>query len=608
MNYLDYPLLKQKVSLLPDVPGSYQRKDKDGRIIYVGKAKSLVKRVKQYFTRPQVGKVARRVEEIRDFDIIETNTEKEALLLEISLIHKYRPKYNIRLRDDRSYPYIALKKKGDPFLKIARSDKEKGYYYFGPYPNSRYAYKRIDLLNKVSPLRKCKNIPLHPCLYYHRGECLAPCIQKVDERKYEERVKQISRFLSGDTGDRISLLKGRRKKAVDELNFEQAKKCKALLDAIQKTTSSQKIIFEDHVSRDIMGYSLREGYLCVVFLLFRKGVLLGKKTYIEELEDDLSDFLENLIIQFYENRSDHPKELIISDKDRTKVLSDALDFQVLSPNRGKKRDLLARAFENARQRLDQHFQTARLNDDVLSLLEELKDKLGLEKTPLDIELYDNSHLQGYDPVGAMVKYINGEKAPQRYRKYKITQPNPQDDLASRKEVLTRRLTRLKQGEEKKPDLIILDGGRNQCVTVLETMDEVGFHIPLAGLAKNDKHETDTLINADTGEEIPLDRKSPLFFLLRKRQDEIHRFAITYHRSKAEKSTFKTIYDDIPGIGKKRKDVLLDLYPTRESLYGISEKELSQVIPPSAASLVIQRRDQYQKEVEELQKSAQKKVK
>lgn len=608
MNYLDYPLLKQKVSLLPDVPGSYQRKDKDGRIIYVGKAKSLVKRVKQYFTRPQVGKVARRVEEIRDFDIIETNTEKEALLLEISLIHKYRPKYNIRLRDDRSYPYIALKKKGDPFLKIARSDKEKGYYYFGPYPNSRYAYKRIDLLNKVFPLRKCKNIPLHPCLYYHRGECLAPCIQKVDERKYEERVKQISRFLSGDTGDRISLLKGRRKKAVDELNFEQAKKCKALLDAIQKTTSSQKIIFEDHVSRDIMGYSLREGYLCVVFLLFRKGVLLGKKTYIEELEDDLSDFLENLIIQFYENRSDHPKELIISDKDRTKVLSDALDFQVLSPNRGKKRDLLARAFENARQRLDQHFQTARLNDDVLSLLEELKDKLGLKKTPLDIELYDNSHLQGYDPVGAMVKYINGEKAPQRYRKYKITQPNPQDDLASRKEVLTRRLTRLKQGEEKKPDLIILDGGRNQCVTVLETMDEVGFHIPLAGLAKNDKHETDTLINADTGEEIPLDRKSPLFFLLRKRQDEIHRFAITYHRTKAEKSTFKTIYDDIPGIGKKRKDVLLDLYPTRESLYGISEKELSQVIPPSAASLVIQRRDQYQKEVEELQKSAQKKVK
>lgn len=608
MNYLDYPLLKQKVSLLPDVPGSYQRKDKDGRIIYVGKAKSLVKRVKQYFTRPQVGKVARRVEEIRDFDIIETNTEKEALLLEISLIHKYRPKYNIRLRDDRSYPYIALKKKGDPFLKIARSDKEKGYYYFGPYPNARYAYKRIDLLNKVFPLRKCKTIPLHPCLYYHRGECLAPCIQKVDEKKYEERVKQISRFLSGDTGDRISLLKGRRKKAVDELNFEQAKKCKALLDAINKTTSSQKIIFEDHVSRDIMGYSLREGYLCVVFLLFRKGVLLGKKTYIEELEDDLSDFLENLIIQFYENRSDHPKELIISDKDRTKVLSDALDFQVLSPNRGKKRDLLAMAFENARQRLDQHFQTARLNDDVLSLLEELKDKLGLEKTPLDIELYDNSHLQGYDPVGAMVKYINGEKAPQRYRKYKITQPNPQDDLASRKEVLTRRLTRLKQGEEKKPDLILLDGGRNQCVTVLETMDEVGLHIPLAGLAKNDKHETDTLINADTGEEIPLDRKSPLFFLLRKRQDEIHRFAITYHRSKAEKSTFKTIYDDIPGIGKKRKDVLLDLYPTRESLYGISEKELSQVIPPSAASLVIERRDQYQKEVEELQKSAQKKVK
>jgi len=607
MNYLDYPLLKQKVSLLPDLPGSYQRKDKDGRIIYVGKAKSLLKRVKQYFTRPQLGKVERRVEEIRDFDIIETTTEKEALLLEISLIHKYRPKYNIRLRDDRSYPYIALKKKDDPFLKISRSDKEKGYYYFGPYPNSRQAYKRIDLLNKIFPLRKCKNLPLHPCLYYHRGECLAPCIKKVPDEEYQERVKKISRFLSGDTRERVSLLKGKRKKAAGDLNFEQAKKYKSLLDAIEKTTSSQKIIFEDHISRDIRGYSLREGYLCVVFLLYRKGVLLGKKTYIEELEDDLNDFLENIIIQFYDKRSDLPKELILSDKERVPVLSSALPFSVLTPTRGKKRDLLAMAFENARQRLDQHFQTARLNDDVLSLLEELKDKLSLKKTPLDIELYDNSHLQGYDPVGARVKYINGEKAPQRYRKYKITQPNPQDDLASRREVLTRRLTRLKEGEEKAPDLILLDGGRNQCLVGEEVRDEVSFHIPLAGLSKNDKHETDTLINADTGEEIPLDRKSPLFFLLRKRQDEIHRFAITYHRSKAEKSTFKTIYDDIPGIGKKRKEILLDLYPTRESLYGITKQELSQIIPESSALLLLNKRDRYEKEVKALEAKAKRKA-
>ncbi len=607
MNYLDYPLLKQKVSLLPDLPGSYQRKDKDGRIIYVGKAKSLLKRVKQYFTRPQLGKVERRVEEIRDFDIIETTTEKEALLLEISLIHKYRPKYNIRLRDDRSYPYIALKKKDDPFLKISRSDKEKGYYYFGPYPNSRQAYKRIDLLNKIFPLRKCKNLPLHPCLYYHRGECLAPCIKKVSDEEYQERVKKISRFLSGDTREMVSLLKGKRKKAAGDLNFEQAKKYKSLLDAIEKTTSSQKIIFEDHISRDIRGYSLREGYLCVVFLLYRKGVLLGKKTYIEELEDDLNDFLENIIIQFYDKRSDLPKELILSDKERVPVLSSALPFSVLTPTRGKKRDLLAMAFENARQRLDQHFQTARLNDDVLSLLEELKDKLSLKKTPLDIELYDNSHLQGYDPVGARVKYINGEKAPQRYRKYKITQPNPQDDLASRREVLTRRLTRLKDGEEKAPDLILLDGGRNQCLVGEEVRDEVSFHIPLAGLSKNDKHETDTLINADTGEEIPLDRKSPLFFLLRKRQDEIHRFAITYHRSKAEKSTFKTIYDDIPGIGKKRKEILLDLYPTRESLYGITKQELSQIIPESSALLLLNKRDRYEKEVKALEAKAKRKA-
>lgn len=592
MSYLDYPVLKQKISLLPDKPGSYQMKDGNGTIIYVGKAKSLLKRVKQYFTRPQVGKVARMVMEIRDFDIIETNSEKEALLLEISLIHKYYPKYNIMLMDDKMYPYIALKKNEDPYLKITRSDKEKGYYYFGPFPNSAQAYKMIDLLNKIYPLRKCQNIPDKPCLYYHMGQCLAPCIHKVSEENYQDMVNSITRFLNGDTSTILSDLKAKMKKYSDNLEFERAADYKKLIDTVNGITSSQKIIFQDHVSRDIVSYSIREGYICVVFLLYRKGVLLGKNSYVEELDDDINEFLENIIFQFYEKHKDHPKELILPTEDIVPVLKESLDFDVICPTRGKKKDLVSMALENSKQMLDQHFQTARLDDDVLKLLEELKEKLGLSKTPLDIELYDNSHIQGYDPVGAMVKYINGEKAPSLYRKYKITQPNPQDDLASMREVLTRRFTRLKEEKQKLPDLIILDGGFTQCQVGLEVKDEVGVDIPLAGLMKNDKHETDSLINADTGEIIPLERNTPLFFLLMRMQDEIHRFAITYHRGKRAKSVFKTIYDDVPGIGEKRKKRMLELYPTIESLEGVKKEELMQIIPEESAIEVLRKRDEY----------------
>ncbi len=594
MSYLDYPVLVQKISLLPDKPGSYQMKDKDGTIIYVGKAKSLVKRVKQYFTRPQQGKVMRMVMEIRDFDIIETNTEKEALLLEISLIHKYYPKYNIMLMDDRMYPYIALKKSGDPFLKISRNDKEKGYYYFGPFPNSSAAYKMIDLLNKIYPLRKCKTLPNKPCLYYHMGQCLAPCIRRIDPFEYESMVDEIKSFLNGKTQFLESRLKNQMKYYADNLEFERAAEFKQLLNTIESITSRQKIIFDDHIDRDVVGYSIREGYICVVFLLYRKGVLLGKNCYIEEIEDDLEDMLDNIIMQFY-SKHEKPKELILPFNNSSKMLSEALDIKTLSPTRGKKKDLLAMALANAKQMLDQHFQTARLDDDVLKLLEELQDKLGLSKTPLDIELYDNSHIQGYDCVGAMVKYINGQKAPQLYRKYHIQQENKQDDLASMEEVLTRRFKRLKEEKQKYPDLIIVDGGFNQCAIALKVKEEVGVDIPIAGLAKNEKHETDSLINADTGEVIKLNRTSPLFFLLMRMQDEVHRYAITFHRSLRNKSTFKTLYDDIEGIGKKRREKLLELFPSLESLAFVNVDELSQIVPKEIAEQIIKKRDELNKE-------------
>lgn len=591
MNPLEIPLIREKIALLPDRPGSYQMKDKDGTIIYVGKAKSLLKRVKQYFTRPQSGKVFRMVCEIRDFDIIETQTEKEALLLEISLIHQYYPKYNIMLMDDKMYPYIALRKGSDPFLKISRSDKEKGYLFFGPYPNSSMAYKTIDLLNKIYPLRKCRTLPKRPCLYYHLGQCLAPCVRKVPKEDYDRMVHDIALFLKGETRDVVSRLESEMKERARNLEFERAKELHDLLLAIENTTTKQKVMFEDHVDRDVVGYSVREGYLCVVFLLYRKGVLLGKNVYVEELEDDIDDVLESLVVQFYQNHP-RPKELIVPHESLCSVLTSALGFPCSFPTRGKRKDLLAMALENSRQMLDEHFQTARLKDDVLVLLEELQKKLGLSRTPLDIELYDNSHTQGAECVGAMVKFINGEKAPSLYRKYRIRQENSQDDLASMREVLSRRFARLVSDRQKLPDLIVVDGGENQCQVALECKAEAGVDIPICGLKKNERHETDSLLNADTGEIIPLDRKSPLFFLLMRMQDEVHRYAISYHRSLRGKSAYRTLYDDIPGIGRKRKETLLSLYPTVDALEGVTEKELCQVVPSSVAEAILKRRDEF----------------
>ena len=591
-SYLDNPLLKEKIELLPDSPGSYQMKDKEGNIIYVGKAKSLVKRVKQYFTRPQKGKVMRMVLEIDDFDIIKTQNEKEALLLEISLIHKYHPKYNIMLMDDKTYPYIALKKTGDPFLKIARSNKEKGYYYFGPYPNSSAAYKTIDLLNRIYSLRKCRNIPNKPCLYYHLGQCLAPCINKIKQEDYDKIVASITSFFKGDSNQIKNELTLKMKEAASKLEFEKAGEYKKMLDDIASLTSLQKIIFNDQIDRDIIAYSIREGYVCLVFLLYRKGALLGKKYYVEEIEGDIIDMIENLIVQFYLKQNSLPKELILPDKEMIDVISSSLNIKAICPSRGVKKDLLTLAITNAKQMLDQHFQTAQLEDDVLLLLEELKTKLNMKKTPLDIELYDNSHTAGYECVGTMVKFINGQKSKGDYRKFKINQENKQDDLASMREVLTRRFTRLKDENKKFPDLIIVDGGFNQCEVALEVKYEFAVPTFIAGLEKNDKHETDALINAETGEIIPLEKGSPLFFLLMRMQDEVHRYAITYHRSKREKSTYKTIYDDIKGIGEKRIFKLLELYPTIESLNSASEEELLQIIPKDAIMELLKKREEY----------------
>lgn len=571
-------LVKAKIELLSNKPGVYLMKDKNGKVIYVGKAKCLIKRVKQYFTRPQEGKVLRMVREVEDFDTIEINSEKEALLLEINLIRKYYPKYNILLKDGKTYPFIALHKKGDPYLKITYKDKDKNFKYFGPFPSSSSCYHTIDLLNKIFPLRKCINLRKEPCLFYHIGQCLGPCINDITDEDYEPLVNQITSFLNGDTTKIKQDIYQKMLEHSEKMEFEKAHEYKNLLLDIDKTCSKQNITFQDHIDRDIVGYSIREGYFSLCIMTYRNGLLLGKNVFILEEFDDIEEQILTSLGQYYQQHNP-PKEIIVSSKSLADSISYTLDIKAFSPEIGVKKDLLLIAFENAKNGLDEHFLTARLEDDTLSLLDELGELLGIE-APLHIELFDNSHLQGAYPVGAMVCFINGVKAPSMYRKYNISESDGKDDLSSMREVIKRRYSRLKEEGKEMPTLIIVDGGENQVNVAQEVLSTLGLSIPLMGLAKNEKHMTNGIVYK--GSFIELDRHSRLFLMLVRMQDEIHRFAISFHQQKRGKGLTHSLYDDIKGIGKKRKETLMKAYPSLETLKKASIEELSQLVPLDVA--------------------------
>lgn len=576
------PLLKAKIDLLKDVPGTYLMKDKDGKIIYVGKAKSLIKRVKQYFYRPQQGKVFRMVMEINDFDTIETTSEKEALLLELNLIRKHYPKYNILLKDGKSYPYIALKKDKDPMLKIAYKDKDKKYLYFGPYPSSQSVYKTIDLLNLIYPLRKCKVVPNSPCLYYHLKQCIGPCVNNITKEEYQPLVNDIERFLKGDTSKITSEIKQKMLDASMNLEFEKAQEYKTQLDAIAYISEKQGIMHQNHASFDVVAIAKRDFYFALSILTYRNGNMLGKNSFVIEEEEDVVEQEISLLFQYYENH-DLPKELLLADEEVKSRLDEVLNCRITVPKRGSKKDLLLIALENAKNAIDEHFMTARLEDDMLMVLEDLGNLLNI-KTPLRIELFDNSHLQGEEPIGAMVCFINGVKAPSLYRKYNIKESSGKDDLASMQEVIYRRYSRLKEENLDYPDLIIVDGGENQIQVAQASLDKVGISIPIAGLAKDDHHHTAYLIK--DGEIISLKDKEKLFLFLVRMQDEVHRFAISFHRKKREKKIGISIFDDIKGIGQKRKELLLKAYPSLDSLKSASKEELKALVSDSIAEEII----------------------
>lgn len=572
--------IKREIDLLPHQPGCYIMHNSDDKVIYVGKAKDLYKRVSQYFLRSQNGKVFKMVSEVAYFETIITKTEKEALLLEINLIRKHYPRYNILLKDGQSYPYIALKKGDEPYLTIARNDKDKRYEYFGPFPNSSAAYEMINLCNKLYPLRKCKTLPQSACLYFHMGQCLGPCINNIEKEKYVKLRKEVVDFLNGKNKEVRANLVKKMKEFSDSLEFERANEMKNMIIAIDHVIARQTVQMKDHKNRDVIAYTIRDGYLALIIMMYRKGNLLGKELFVVEQFNNIEEQLSSMIVQFYETHK-LPKEIIFSLNEIADLLQEALGVEVIVPKKGMRFELVQDALRNAINGLDEHFLTARLEDDKLALLEELGRLVNI-KTPYHIELFDNSHLQGADSIGALVVFINGEKVKKMYRKFHIQHEEKRDDFASMEEIVYRRYKRLIDENKTLPDLIFVDGGMLQINAALKSLNKLQLDIPILGLFKNNKHQTAGLIDKD---EIvyPIDNNSPLFYFLVRMQDEVHRYAITFHRNLHLKNYKNSILDDVPMLGKARKEAIQKAFPTINDLKQASIDELSQILPKNVAA-------------------------
>lgn len=573
-------LLKKEIELLPDKPGCYLMHNKDDEIIYIGKAKNLKKRVSQYFLRSQSGKTAAMVFHVNHFETIITKSEKEALILEMNLIQKHHPRYNIMLMDDKHYPYIAVHKNiKDPYIGLARNIKDKKCEYYGPFPNSGAAYEIIDLINKIYPLRKCNKVPSSACLYYHIGQCLGPCINKVTREEYDEILDKIRSFLKGNNQEILSIVKQKIKKASDELDFESALEYKKMFDSIMYINEKQNVEFKDNINRDVFAFYTRDSYISIAVFSYRSGMLLSKRTFCYELIGEIGEFVSEIIYQYYSLNS-LPKEVIVSNQEIEDYLLGNIDTSVIFPSKGKLHDVISMVEINAKEALDAHFMTARLDDNKLQLLEKLGDILKI-KTPIRIELFDNSHLQGTNAIGAMVVFINGEPVKKMYRKFNIEGYNKKDDLSSMEETLTRRYSRLKDEGDSMPNLIIVDGGQTQIEVANEVMKKLELTIPVAGLVKSDKHRTSALMDSHFNE-YNLDNEKELFFLLTRMQDEVHRYAITTHIKKRSKSMFNSIFDDIKGIGTKRKELLIKTYPSINELKNAKIEEIMQLLPEKQA--------------------------
>lgn len=571
--------IEDKLALLPSKPGCYLMKDKDNKIIYVGKAIKLNNRVRSYFRGVHDHKTTRLVQHIDDFEYIVCNSEKEALLMEINLIKEHTPQYNIMFMDDKSYPYIKLTKGNAPMLQVVRNNKDKNAYYFGPFPNSSAAYNTMGLLNKLYPLRKCKNIPKKACLYYHLGQCLGPCIEKIEPKVYEKMAAEIRKFLKGDAKDILKKLNEDMLSASQDLNFEKAKEIHELIQAIEHTTASQNVMFKDNKDRDVFGYYFDKGYICIQVFLLRNGKIIERNLSISPIVEESEEAFVSFILQYYA-KNPLPQEVLLPDGLQTD-LSEYLDTHVLVPKRGQKKQIVDMVYENAKNSHIQKFELVkRKEDEKIDAMKELSTLLNKEIHT--IEIYDNSHIMGQFNVSGMVVFEDGKPNKKEYRHYKLQ--GYRSDLDSMKEVIYRRYFRLLKEGKKGSDLLLVDGGYQQVLAAKEILDALEIDICLCGLVKDDRHRTSDLIDHN-GNCIEIKKDSPLFFLLTQMQDEVHRFAITYHKKLRSKAQTKSILDEVEGLGDVRKKKLLNHFKSMKKLKEATIEEIAKVIPLQVAKNV-----------------------
>lgn len=567
--------IRDKLSVVPFEPGCYLMKDRNDQIIYVGKAKRLRNRLRSYFTGAHDAKTTRLVSEIRNFEFIVTSSETESLLLELNLIKQYQPRYNILLKDDKSYPFIKITKEKHPRLLVTRTVKKGTGKYFGPYPNAYSAQETKKLLDRIYPFRKCDNMPDKLCLYYHIGQCMGPCVYDVDQQKYAQMTREITDFLNGEDKTILYNLETRMLDASEKLDFERAKEYRDLIQHIHNLTKKQKIMSSDNTIRDVFGYSVSKGWMCIQVFFIRQGNMIQRDATMIPLQQTEEEEFYTFIGQFYSlNQHILPKEVHVPKNLDKDIIHSVVDTKIVQPARGTKKEMVDLANHNAEVALENKFQLiAKDESRTVKAIEELGERMGIQ-TPIRIEAFDNSNIQGVDPVSAMVTFVDGKPDKKGYRKYKIKTVKGPDDYKSMREVVRRRYTRVLNEGLPLPDLIIVDGGKGHMSGVIDVLEnELGLDIPVAGLRKNDKHQTSELLYGTNAEVVPLKKNSQAFYLLHRIQDEVHRFAITFHRQTRQKTGLQSVLDTVEGIGSKRKTKLLRTFGSIKKMKEASIEDL-----------------------------------
>ena len=583
-------LIKSKLELLPTSPGCYIHKDKNGTIIYVGKAKNLRNRVRSYFRGSHDTKTEAMVSEVVDFEFIVTESNIEALLLEINLIKENKPKYNIMLKDDKSYPFIKITNERYPRLIITRQVKKDGGLYFGPYPDVGAANEIKRLLDRIFPFRKCTNPPSKVCFYYHIGQCMAHTVCRKDEAYFKAMSQEVSDFLKGQDDKIIDDLKSKMALAAQSMEFERAAEYRDLIQAIGTLRTKQRVMAKDLQNRDVFGYYVDKGWMCVQVFFVRQGKLIERDVNLFPYYNDPDEDFLTYVGQFYQEKSHLiPNEILIPQDIDEEAIKALVDTKVLKPQRGEKKQLVNLAIKNARVSLEQKFNLLEKSVEKTQGAIENLGRLLQIPTPVRIESFDNSNIMGTSPVSAMVVFVNGKPSKKDYRKYKIKTVVGPDDYASMREVIRRRYGRVQRDGLTPPDLIVIDGGQGQVNIAKQVIqEELGLDIPIAGLQKNDKHQTHELLFGDPLEVVELSRNSQEFFLLQRIQDEVHRFAITFHRQLRSKNSFSSQLDGIEGLGPKRKQNLMKYFKSLTKIKEASVDEIVAVgIPRAVAEAVHQ---------------------